>query len=83
MKALTRHYKAAGFLDGVSRLAAAPRRPSTNRRYDDQWLPFTHWATGQGFDPLSPTAAQIAIFLYSIFDTHSLIKHEGHSDPLL
>ena len=31
MEALMRHYKAAGFSDEVSRLAAAPRRPSTNR----------------------------------------------------
>ena len=38
----------------------------------DQWLRFTGWAVGQGFDPLSPTAAQIASFLYSLFDTHGL-----------
>ena len=31
MEALMRHYKAAGFSDEVSRLAAAPRWPSTNR----------------------------------------------------
>ena len=41
MEALMRHYKAAGFSDEVSRLAAAPRRPSTNRMYDDQWCRFT------------------------------------------
>ena len=35
MEALMRHYKAAGFSDEVSRLAAAPRKPSTNRMYDD------------------------------------------------
>ena len=35
MEALMRHYKAAGFSDEVSRLAAAPKRPSTNRMYDD------------------------------------------------
>ena len=29
MEALVRHYKAAGFSDEVSRLGAAPRRPST------------------------------------------------------
>ena len=52
MEALMRHYKAAGFSDEVSRLAAAPRRPSTNR-----WCRFTRWAAGQGFDPLNPTAA--------------------------
>ena len=72
MEALMRHYKAAGFSDKVSRIAAAPRRPSTNRMYVDWWLPFTHWATREGFDPLNPSAAQIAIFLYSLFDTHGL-----------
>ena len=41
MEALMRHYKAAGFSDKVSRLAAAPRRPSTNRMYDDPWYRFT------------------------------------------
>ena len=66
------HYKAAGFSDEVSRLAAAPRRPSTNRMYDDQWLRFARWAAGQGFDPLDPTAAQIASFLFDLFDTHGL-----------
>ena len=44
MEALMRHYKAAGFSDEVSRLAAAPRRPSTNRMYDDRWCRFTRWA---------------------------------------
>ena len=56
----------------VSRLAAAPRRPSTNRMYDDRWLRFARWAAGQGFDPLNPTAAQIASFLFTLFDTHGL-----------
>ena len=27
---------------------------------------------GQGFDPLDPTAAQIASFLFTVFDTYSL-----------
>ena len=67
-----RHYKAAGFSEEVSRLAAAPRRPSTNRMYDDRWLRYARWAAGQGFDPLDPTAAQIASFLFTLFDTHSL-----------
>ena len=31
MEALMQHYKATGFSDEVSRLAAAPRRPLTNR----------------------------------------------------
>ena len=72
MEALMRHYKAAGFSDEVSRLAAAPRMPSTNRMYDDRWLCFARWAAGQGFDPLDPTAAQIASFLFTLFDTHGL-----------
>ena len=69
MEALMRHYKAAGFSDEVSRLAAAPGRPSTNLMYDDRWLRFAQWAAGQGFDP---TAAQIASFLFTLFDTHGL-----------
>ena len=66
MKALMRHYKAAGFSDEVSRLTAAPRRPSTNCMYDDRW------AAGQGFDPLDPTAAQVASFLFTFFDNRGL-----------
>ena len=72
MEALMRHYKAAGFSDEVSRLAAAPRRPSTNRMYDDRWCRFSRWAAGQGFDPFDPTAAQVASFLFDLFDTHGL-----------
>ena len=72
MEALMRHYKATGFSDEVSRLAAAPRRPSTNRMYDDRWGRFTRWAAGQGVDPLNPTAAQVASFLFDLFDTHGL-----------
>ena len=72
MEALMRHYKAAGFSDEVSGLAAAPKRPLTNRMYDDRWLRFTPWAAGQGFDPLDPTAAQIASFLFTLFNTHGL-----------
>ena len=72
MEALMRHYKAAGFSDAVSRLAAAPRRPSTNRMYDDRWLRFARWAAGQGFDLLDPTAPQIASFLFTLFDAHGL-----------
>ena len=62
----------AWFSDEVSRLAATPRRPSTNRMYDDRWLRFARWAAGQTFDPLDPTAAQIASCLFTIFDTHGL-----------
>ena len=67
MEALMQHYQAAGFSKEVSSLAAASRRPCTNKMYDDRWLSF---ATGQGFDPLDSTAAQIATFLYDLFDTH-------------
>ena len=56
----------------VTRLAAAPRRPSTNTVYDDRWLHFAHWAAGQRIDPLGPTAVQIAPFLYYLFDTEGL-----------
>ena len=59
-----KHYQAAGFSKEVSKLTAAPRRPYTNRMYDDRWLRFTNWATQKGFDPLGPTAAQMAAFLY-------------------
>ena len=69
-----RHYKATGFSDEVSRLAAAPKRPSTNRMYDDRWLRFAPWAAGQGFDLLDPTAAQIASFLFTLFDTQGLSR---------
>ena len=71
-EALMRHYKAAGFSDEVSRLAAAPRRPSTNRMYDDLWCRFARWAAGQGVDPLNPTAAQVASFLFDLFDTRGM-----------
>ena len=43
-----------------------------NRMYDDRWLRLANWATGKRFDPLGPTAAQIAAFLYELFDTHGL-----------
>ena len=61
MKALMQHYQAPGFSNDLSRLAAAPRRPSTNRMYEERWLRFAHWAAGQGIDPLGPKAAQIAV----------------------
>ena len=43
--------QAAGFSGEVSRLATAPRRPSTNCMYDNRWPRFAHWATGQGIGP--------------------------------
>ena len=33
---------------------------------------FDRWAAGQGFDPLDPTASQIASFLFDLFETHGL-----------
>ena len=72
MEALMQHYHAAEFSKEVSKLAAAPRRPLTNRMYDDRWLRFANWATGKGFDPLGPTAAQIVAFLFELFDTRRL-----------
>ena len=36
------------------------------------WLCFAHWSAGQGIDPLGPTAAEIVIFLYYLFDSQSL-----------
>ena len=65
MEAVIQHYQAAGFSREVSKLAAARKRPSTNRMYDDRWLRFANWAT-------CPKAAQIAAFLYELFDTHGL-----------
>ena len=72
IEALMQHYQAAGFSKEVSRLAAAPRRSSTNKMYDDKLRRFAHWATGQGFDLFGPTAAGIAAFLYDLFDTRGL-----------
>ena len=34
--------------------------------YDNRWLRFANWAKGHGFDPLGPTATQIASFLYEL-----------------
>ena len=48
------------------------RIPSTNRMYDGRWLRFANWATGNGVDPLCPTAAKKAAFLYELFDTRGL-----------
>ena len=60
------------FKRGLSVIASAPRRPSTNRMYDDRWARFANWATGHGFDSLGPTAAHTAAFLYELFNTHGL-----------
>ena len=70
--ALMQHFQTAGFSEEVSRLPAAPRRPSTNNMYDDSWLRFVPCPGEQGFDPLSFTAAQIATFFHYLFDSHGL-----------
>ena len=56
-----------------------PRRPSTNLMYDDRWLCFTHRATQEGFDPLNPSAAQIATYLSSLYEGPELhpFYHNG------
>ena len=67
---LMQHYQAAEFSKEVSRLAAAPIEDppqiecTTTGGYAS--------LTGYGFDLLGPTAAQIATFLYELFDTCGL-----------
>ena len=66
MEALMRPYLAAGFSDEVSRLTAAPRRPSTDRVYD---------ASFDGCRArflIDPTATRVASFFGFTFDTHGL-----------
>ena len=63
MEALLHHYQAAGFSKEVSRLTAAPRRPSTNKMYDDRWLHFAYWGTGQGIDLLGATFFMTCLIL--------------------
>ena len=46
--------------------------PLQRELYDDRWLRFAHWAAGQGIGPLGPTVAQIAAFLYYLFDINGL-----------
>ena len=67
MESLIQHFQAAGFSGEVSRLAAAPKRASTNRVYDDRWLHLAYWAVDQEIDLIGDTAAQIATLLYSLF----------------
>ena len=40
--------------------------------YYNRWFSFTYWDAGQGIDLLGATVAQIATFLYYLFDTHGL-----------
>ena len=72
LEAFVQHCQAACFSKKVFWPPAPPRRPLTNCMCNDRWLCFSHWAAGQGFVLLSPTAAQIAIFLYSVFETRGL-----------
>ena len=67
------HYPAAGFSREVSKLAAAPtcRRPSTNRITTTGG--YASLTGPQGVDPLGPTAAQIAAFLYELFYNHGVL----------
>ena len=74
MEALMQHYQAAGFSKEVSKLAAAPRRPSSNRMYDDRWLTGTQ---GKDLIHLVPQLV-IAAFLYELFDTHGLSPHADY-----
>ena len=67
MEALMQHFQEAGFAEEVSKLAAAPSRVLKKR-----WFRFAHWAAEQGNDPLGATAAQIATFLFPLFETRGL-----------
>ena len=59
------HFQAECFSEEVSIPAAAPRRPSTNHRYDERWFGFARPLLGY-------SATQIASFLDSLFRTHGL-----------
>ena len=54
------------------RLDPGRGRPHGDSQIELHIIRFTNWATGRGIDPLSPTAAQIAAFLYELFDTHGV-----------
>ena len=84
MEVLMQHCQSAGFSEGVSRLAMAPKRPSTNHMYDDRWLHFAHWVARKGIDlPAPKDAPQIATFLYPLFDTHGLLPQMITETPYL
>ena len=82
MEALMQHYQAAGFSKEVSRFAAAPRRPSTNKMYDDWRLRFTSLIGPQDkeFIRFGPTDTEIATFPHYLFDSHGLSPQtiKGH-----
>jgi hypothetical protein len=66
MEVVAQHLQAEGFSAEVASVAAAPRRASTGRLYDGRWRTFVQWAEGQGIDPLTPTAPQLALFLHHL-----------------
>ena len=70
MEPLMQHFQAAGFqkrsLDSQQLLEVPPQTECMTTGC------FAHWAAGQGFDPLGPTAAQTATFLYFLFHIHGL-----------
>ena len=70
MEALMQHFKAAGSSEDVSRLAAAPKRPSTDCMTTSRCASLTG-PQDKEFLP-GPTTAQIAAFLYYLFETHGL-----------
>ena len=54
MEALMQRYQAAGFSREVSKLAAAPRRPFTNKMYDDRWYASLTGPQGEDLIDLVP-----------------------------
>ena len=74
MEAPMQQYQGAGFSKEASRLTAAPRRPLTNRMYNDRLHRFAHWEAGQGFDLLDPTAAEISALTISLILTVCLLN---------
>ena len=67
-------------LCGSPTILSVPQRPvvTTGLYLEQQVVPSARMEafmqhTGKGFDQLGPTAAQIAAFLYELFDTHGLL----------
>ena len=55
------------------KVVPSARMEALMRHYKEaDFSDFARWATGQGFGPLDPTAAQIASFLFTLFDSHGL-----------
>ena len=53
--------------------------------YEEWWLHFAGWATEQGIDSLSTTAAQVATFLLSLCGDYGLapqvVKTDVSAEP--